>query len=124
MDRATLVTALASVLMGAVAQIVLKAGMSTPAVIGALSRGAGMPLALTAASSPLVWLGLAIYGASAVVWLLVLAKVEVSLAYPLVGAGFVMTMLLAWLVQGEHPSAIRIVGTLLVATGVVLVSRS
>ena len=52
-----------------------------------------------------------------------LAKVDVSLAYPFVGLGFVVTMLLAWAIQGEVPTVGRIVGTLLICGGVVVLAR-
>ena len=69
-------------------------------------------------------LGLGIYFASAAVWLLVLARVDVSLAYPFVGLGFVVTMLLAWAVHGEVLSTGRIAGTLMICAGVVVLARS
>ena len=47
-----------------------------------------------------------------------------SMAYPFVGLGFVMTMLLGWAFLNEDIGLLRIVGTLLIVAGVVLVSRS
>jgi drug/metabolite transporter (DMT)-like permease len=64
------------------------------------------------------------YVLGAGLWLLVLSKVDVSLAYPFVGLGFIMTMLLGWLFLHEGVGVERIIGTLLIAGGVVLVSRS
>jgi len=59
-----------------------------------------------------------------VVWLLVLARVPVSQAYPFVGLGFVLVMLLGWALQGDVISPARLLGTLLISVGVVLVARS
>jgi hypothetical protein len=109
MDRSTFTAVMISVLLGAFAQIILKAGMSAPATVNALSKGTTWSFVQSTASSPLVWIGLACYGGAALVWLIVLARVEVSLAYPLVGLGFVVTMILG--------------GTLLIAAGVALISR-
>jgi drug/metabolite transporter (DMT)-like permease len=68
--------------------------------------------------------GLALYFLGALVWLLVLARVDVTMAYPFVGLGFILTMILgAWFLS-EPVSAIRIVGTLLVVAGVALISQS
>ena len=123
MDRSMLLLICVSVLLSSIAQIVLKGGMSSPGVTGASSAGLGWPMVQAIATSPLVLLGLFVYFASAAVWLLVLAKVDVSLAYPFVGLGFVVTMLLAWAIQGEVPTVGRIVGTLLICGGVVVLAR-
>lgn len=124
MNRSTLVLILANVVMTSLAQIVLKAGMSAPDVVRALSGGLRLPALATVFLHPWVIIGLALYAGAAVVWLLVLAKVDVSLAYPFVGLGFVVTMVLAWAFIGETVSATRIAGTLLIVAGVVVLARS
>ena len=114
----------ASVLLSAVAQIVLKTGMSSPGVAAASSQGLGIEMLRAIASNPYVLTGLFIYFASAAVWLLVLAKVDVSLAYPFVAMGFVVTMLLAWALRGEVPTPTKIAGTLLICLGVIVLARA
>ncbi|MBF5095572.1 EamA family transporter [Azospirillum sp. INR13] len=59
-----------------------------------------------------------------VVWLAVLAKVEVTMAYPFVGLGFLVTLALGVLLLGESMSLTRLIGTLLVVLGVVLTAQS
>lgn len=124
MNRSTLLLILANVAMTSLAQIVLKAGMSAPDVVRALAGGLRLPALVTVFLHPWVIIGLALYAGAAVVWLLVLAKVDVSLAYPFVGLGFVVTMVLAWTFMGETVSATRIAGTLLIVAGVVVLARS
>ena len=123
MNRSVLALVLSSVLMSSFAQIILKAGMSSADVLTA-SGGDRWGLARAVAFNPWVLAGLALYFASAVVWLFVLAKLDVSLAYPFVGLGFVVTMLLARLVHGEALTPTRIAATLLIAAGVLLLARS
>lgn len=124
MTRSVLLLVLVSVLLSSVAQIALKGGMSSPS-IGAASGGElNFALARAIALNPKVLFGLSLYFASAAVWLLVLARVEVSLAYPFVGLGFIVTMLLAWAIYGEVPSPGRMAGTLLICAGVVVLARS
>ena len=123
MSKSVFLHILLSILLSSVAQIVLKAGMSNPAVTQSLHSGLDSLFVRNVASNGYVWLGLGLYFASAVVWLLVLARLEVSLAYPFVGLGFFITMLLGWLVHGDAISATRILGTLLIAGGVVLLAR-
>lgn len=124
MDRSVFMLVLASVLMSAFAQIALKSGMSTPAVAAASAEGLTWLMVRTVAVSPFVLLGLFLYFASAAVWLLVLARVDVGLAYPFVGLGFVVTVLLAWGLRGEEPTAGRIAGALIICLGVVVLARS
>jgi drug/metabolite transporter (DMT)-like permease len=123
MKIAVLGLILTSVTMSAVAQIALKYGMSSPLVQAHLNSGLERVAPLIA-SSPFVWAGLSLYGAGALLWLGVLAQIDVSQAYPYVGLGFLLTMVFGVFLLGESVSAMRLLGTLLVIAGVVLVSRS
>jgi drug/metabolite transporter (DMT)-like permease len=67
--------------------------------------------------------GFLLYGLGAIVWLAVLSKWDVSKAYPLVGLGFVFTVIIGFL-SGEQISALRVIGAALICTGVFLVGRS
>jgi multidrug transporter EmrE-like cation transporter len=124
MDTRTGTLIVISVLISAVAQISLKFGMSSTRVATALGDGNHWNATLTIATTPAVITGLALYVSGAMLWLLVLARIDVSQAYPFVGLGFLVTMALGILVLGETLSASRIAGTLLVATGILLVARS
>lgn len=124
MPSGVLLLILASVLMSSAAQIVLKVGMNSPTVIQALGQGDRWAIAGAIGLNPWVLGGLAIYFGSALVWLFVLARAEVSLAYPFVGLGFVVTMVLAWLIHGDQLSAMRVTGTLMIALGAIMVGRS
>lgn len=114
---------LVSVTMSAVAQIALKQGMSSPEVQASLAAGLGRALP-SIASSLFVWLGLGLYGLGAALWLGVLAKIDVSQAYPFVGLGFILTMVFGITLLGEQVNAVRLIGTCLVVIGVLLVARS
>lgn len=113
---------LISVTISAVAQIVLKYGMSAQATRAALAAG-GLEAAFGIAGNPWIWLGFGLYGFGAILWLGVLAKIDVSQAYPFVGLGFLLTMLFGITVLGEAFSLTRFLGTLLVLAGVILVAR-
>lgn len=113
-----------SVSLSALAQIALKAGMSSVSVQHSTSFENWFATLGVAAVNLQVVAGLALYALGAVVWLLVLAKVDVSFAYPFVGLGFILTMLLGWWWLNEPVGLTRLIGTLMVASGVFLVSRS
>lgn len=122
MNWLVLALTLISVSISATAQIVLKYGMSASTTKAALAAG-GLEAALGIASNPWIWLGFGLYGFGAILWLGVLAKIDVSQAYPFVGLGFLLTMLFGITVLGEAFSLTRFLGTLLVLAGVILVAR-
>ncbi len=116
---------LTSVLFSAAAQILLRTGMTSDAIQGALANSSEkLQTLLLVAANPSVLAGLLLYGLSAVLWLLVLARVPVTIAYPFVGLGFLVTLCFGWLFLGEHVTALRLLGTCLVVVGVALVGKS
>lgn len=115
---AALVLAVICVCLSAGAQLAMKMGMR-PAGDAAASVGGSYWQALT---SPWVWGGMALYGLSAVAWLWVLSRLDVSLAYPLVSLGFVLTMGAGILWLGEPWSWQRLAGAALILAGVALLA--
>jgi multidrug transporter EmrE-like cation transporter len=113
---------LVSVSCTSLAQISLKHGMSVDFVQMALAGGGAMPVVLAIIMSPMVWLGLVLYGLSAVVWLFVLAKLQVSMAYAFVALGFLLTMILGCVFLGEPMTFRKLTGTGLVMLGIWLVT--
>ncbi len=121
---------LLSVGLSALAQISLKAGMAA-ATAGrtAVAMGGSAPVdgplaALGSAfTQPYVLLGLGLYGLGAMVWMLVLAKLDVSVAYPFVALGFIVVMVLGAVVFGEPVTVAKVFGTALVGIGVWLIAR-
>lgn len=76
------------------------------------------------ATSPLVLIGFASFGLSAVVWLSVLSRLDVSQAYPCVALGILLTALMGHLLLGEALPPLRIVGIGTILAGVVLTGLS
>ena len=112
---------LVSVSLSALAQLALK--MGTTAAASARTAGVGGEVG-GLIQSPMVLAGLGLYGIGALLWLFVLGRAPLSLAYPFVGMGFILTMLAGILCLGESVSTARVGGTLLIALGCVLVARS
>jgi drug/metabolite transporter (DMT)-like permease len=115
---AKLAVLLTAVALAAAGQLILKRGMSE---VQQSSRRTGHPLLLLAIQSPWVIGGLAIFAASAVAWLVTLAHVPLSVAYPFNAAGYVAILAASSFVLHERTSVWTWVGTLLVGTGLVLV---
>lgn len=123
MHKYLFILIICSVLLSSFAQIVLKLGMSNILVLNAIQSGSNFQAIKAIATNIYVIGGLGLYFSSAAVWLLVLAKVDVSYAYPFVGLGFVVTMLLAFFISGEPLTTTKIAGTLFIALGVAIISQ-
>lgn len=115
---------IASVVLSALAQITLKAGMSASAVQGVLERAPALEILAAVASSPGIIAGVILSIASIALWLGVLARIEVSRAYPFFGLGFLLTMAFGCLVLGETLNSQKAAGTMMVVLGVYLVARA
>ncbi|GLV22566.1 transporter [Sphingobium sp. TomMM35A] len=117
---------LASVLLSAAAQLILKIGMSSASVQGVLAQPhqSIIRAAIVIGTSPLIILGLGCFVLSAVVWLLVLARVDLSTAYPFIGLGLVITVASSYFILGEPISATKLVGVASIVFGVVLIGLS
>lgn len=123
MSYTVLGSILFTVLLSACAQLALKLGVASPRMATAFQGGFADGL-YAASVSPLVWLGLVIYGVSVAIWLWVLSKVELTIAYPFVGASFLVTMVFGAFFLNENITPMRILGTVLIAAGCGLVAKS
>ena len=113
-----------SVGLSSFAQIFMKIGVSDPQFRAAFFNGVHIQSIWTIAANWYVLLGLSMYVLSVGFWLAVLSKVDVTFAYPFVGLGFILTMLFGWLFLQESVGITRVIGTLIIVFGVILVSRS
>lgn len=114
---------IASVAISAVAQLCLKYGMSNGEVQAALTDAIPLEIARAIGMNVFVVSGLTLYALGAVLWLGVLARIDLSLAYPFVALGFIFTMVLSVLFLGEHITAPRLIGTVIIGFGVVVLTR-
>ncbi|MBU7319741.1 EamA family transporter [Paenibacillus oleatilyticus] len=69
-------------------------------------------------------LGLLFYGLSALLWMIILRKVELSYAYPLVSLGYILVFFASYFLFHESISFMRIVGLVVVLVGIVIVAKS
>ncbi|MGE8065794.1 4-amino-4-deoxy-L-arabinose-phosphoundecaprenol flippase subunit ArnE [Pseudomonas sp. NPDC089569] len=73
--------------------------------------------------SPWLWLALAAMGSGLLVWLLVLQRLEVGIAYPMLSLNFVLITLVARFVFQEHIDRRHWLGVALVIGGVALLGQ-
>lgn len=76
-------------------------------------------------SNPVVFLGVIFAGMGAFIWLIVLSRIDLSVALPILGGlGYLLLPLISVLLLGEHVTVLRLAGTILIVMGVIIVSRS
>ena len=115
---AVLLIILLTVVLNAAAQLLLRAAMRS----GIPALSSPFDTALDIALRPGVVAGLLCYGLSVLTWIYVLSKTEVSFAYPFLGVGFVVVAVAACLFLGEEFTTRKILGTLIIAVGVVVLA--
>jgi multidrug transporter EmrE-like cation transporter len=123
MNVSPMASAMLSIAMSVAAQFLLKAGMTRVKADTGAGDTSLLHTLLAAFGNVHVMAGFALYGLGAVVWLSVLARFDVSKAYPLVGLGFMATAVVGALL-GEQVGLMRGVGIALICAGVALVGRS
>ena len=114
---------LISVLAGAIGQIMLKKGMSSMGAI-TLNFDQLFNIFWRIGTNPYVMIGLVIYVAGVVFWLGALSRVDLSYAYPFASMSYVVMLIASWQLFNENITPLRLVGTLVICVGVLLVSRS
>lgn len=115
----TLMLILTSVLLGAGGQVLLK--------MGALRVGPTADVGLLLwriVTSPPILAGFGLYAVASVLWIAVLSRAPLSLAYPMLSLGYVIVLLASAYVFGETIPAVRVAGIAAIVLGLVLVSSS
>ena len=110
------------VLLNAAAQLALKQGMRT---IGhfVFRLENIVPVGISVAGNPYILSGLTCYVISVIIWLLVLSRVEVSYAYPLLSIGYIVTALMGRFFFNEAMGLMRWTGIMVICLGVWLITR-
>jgi len=114
---------LLGVLLNAAAQVLLKEGMRRIGHFDFVWSNV-VPIGLQVAGNVFVLGGLLCYVVSVAVWLLVLSRVEVSFAYPLLSVGYIVNAVAGYYLFQENLSLTRITGILIICVGVYFVTRS
>jgi len=110
---------LASVLCSSLAHFALKLGalrLNVDDVSGGMF--AGFPI------NRCLLLGGGLHAIALGLWVVGLRYVELSVAYPFIALGLVFVSLLSWMFLQEMVGPVRLVGMLLISSGVVLIART
>ena len=107
-----------AVALAASGQVLLKHGMTRSA---ASAKERGTSLAENAIGNGWVWLGLALFGISAVAWMLTLSRVPLNIAYPFNALGYLAILAASVLVLHERANAWTMLGSGMVVCGLIVV---
>jgi multidrug transporter EmrE-like cation transporter len=118
-----------SVVLGVGGQIALKygvgmaSGQPSSRILHSLDARSIVTFLGSAATNVYVILGFALYLISALSWLIILSRVDLSFAYPLISIGYIIIVVLSKFIFDEPVTSFRIIGTLLVCGGVFFLLR-
>lgn len=114
---------LTGVLLNAAAQLFLKAGTMR---IGEFAFSAEniLPVGWQLATQPFIVAGVGCYAISLVVWIMGLSRVPVSIAYPMLSIGYIISAFAAWYLFGESLGPQKLAGIGFIIIGVTLVAKS
>lgn len=116
--------AVISVFLATAGQLMLRAGMKRIGYVGTERLGRPMELIVQVAREPRVALGLLVFAISAVVWLIVLSRVPLSVAYPFAGLTYILTVVFGKYVLDEQVPLLRWAGLTLILVGILVVART
>lgn len=99
-----------------VKRAVLDIGARTPAPHG-------VDWLVAAVASPMVWLAVAIQGVGFIVWMVVVSRMKLGVAFATSGSFFyILLALLSWYLYGERLSSGQWAGIVLISCGVLMIS--
>ncbi len=121
---------LLSVGLAATAQLTLKYGVDRVTKHGPSGEVSGIVLSepvdsvVRVAKEPFIWIGLALFGISAAVWIVVLSRTQLSFAYPFAALTYVIILLFDRIFLKVQQPGLRWAGVALIVSGIVLISRT
>ena len=83
-----------------------------------------LPIGWQLATQPFIVAGVGCYAISLVVWIMGLSRVPVSIAYPMLSIGYIISAFAAWYLFGESLGPQKLTGIGFIIIGVTLVAKS
>ena len=114
---------ISSVTLNAFAQLFIRQGMLK---LGKISMGFVniWHMILDSITNVYIWAGMFSYGISILLWMVVLSKVNVSLAYPFLSIGYIITTVISHFAFNEPITVPKILGISIICIGVVVLTYS
>lgn len=102
------------IILAAIGQLILKIGMNKMPKFDLIKTF----------THPTVLIGLFFYGASLILWLMVLSKEKLSFVYPLVAFSYVVTVILSKVILKEPVPTLRWVGLFVIVCGILIIAKT
>jgi uncharacterized membrane protein len=115
----TIIIILTGILFASLGQVFWKIGMNSIGAIDKFSISGIISMFL----NPIVLLGLFMYGLSTIFWLVALSQKDLSYVYPFISLTFIIVLFLSYFVLKEQVSTARIVGTIIIIVGLMVIVR-
>ena len=110
-----------TVILNVCGHLFLKAGMMK---IGTITAEQLLSNFTKVFSTPFVLLGLFFYVSSVAMYMIVLSKIHLSYAYPiLMSTGYILIVLFSWQIFGEPFNSYKWIGLALILCGIVLIGK-
>jgi multidrug transporter EmrE-like cation transporter len=115
-----IVLVIVGALLNALAQLALKWGVHGSGRLGPSELWTQLPRLMT---NPMLIIAVVLYVASLANWMMVLSRLDLSVAYPLMSLAYVFTFVVGVAVFHEPMSASRILGASAIIGGAILLAR-
>jgi drug/metabolite transporter (DMT)-like permease len=121
--RMTIGLILVSVTLAAIAQVTLKIGVNHVTDANGGELALNVEALKQIATTWLVWLGIGIFGLSAVLWIFALSRASLSFAYPFAALGYVLIVIASIVFLHEHVPVLGWVGVGFIVVGIFLIAQ-
>ncbi|MDD2218085.1 MAG: EamA family transporter [Methanothrix sp.] len=116
----TILIIIIGIVFAAIGQVYWKLGMNQSGSMVALNFEYVRAVLL----NPYVLMGFVMYGLSTIFWLIALSKKDLSFVYPFISLTYILVLVLSSLVLKECIGLNKIVGTLAIIFGLIIISRA
>ena len=106
-----------------IAQLFMKKGLLLMG-IGPVTLRNIAELVFKGASSFLLWIGIILYASNFLVWIIVLYKIDLSIAMPVGSTSYILVPIAAIIFLHEYVSPLKWLGVLCIVVGIRFVSQS
>jgi len=111
---------LLTVLLAVSGQIILKYGMQQFGEVNTKTVAKVFQSYIKILMDPRIIVGLMFYAASALLWLFLLSKIELSYVYPFMGLAFILIMIASRMFFGEQIGLYRWLGSIMIFAGIII----
>jgi drug/metabolite transporter (DMT)-like permease len=107
----------------AIAQLLMKGGLNKIG-ISSIALSNLSEFCIKGISSPLIWLGMIVYTVNFFIWIIVLSRIDLSVAVPICSFSYIFVPVLSIIFLGEAVNPLRWIGIFTIILGIYFVSKS